>query len=209
MSPRYTLFVCRERRPGFEEPDQLEATEGPGRMSDIESVDCFHSWRVDDFFGSAVTVTSTRAPFLSLTSSPCSSVSVFSIRRSRYRWSAPSTAIFAFSGWPGPRDGMILSTVPGRLVLGCSGIRAVSRFSSAILADLAMRGLAISFLTLARVAVGVFRSFLTQHAPMMTSRWKPCSRISDSCANFRHRQNRSKVECSLSPAETNAFLGAT
>jgi len=47
---------------------------------------------------------------------------------------------------------MILSTVPGMVVLGCSGIRAVSCFSSAILADLAMRGFAISFVTLARVA---------------------------------------------------------
>jgi hypothetical protein len=37
--------------------------------------------------------------------------------------------------------------------LGCSEIRAVSKFSSAILADLAMRGFAISFLTLARIAV--------------------------------------------------------
>ena len=48
---------------------------------------------------------------------------------------------------------MILSTVPGMVVLGRSGIRAVSRFSSAILADLAMRGLAISLLTLARVVL--------------------------------------------------------
>jgi hypothetical protein len=32
---------------------------------------------------------------------------------------------------------MILSTVPGMVKLGCSGIRAVSRFGSAILADLA------------------------------------------------------------------------
>jgi hypothetical protein len=47
---------------------------------------------------------------------------------------------------------MILSTVPGTMVLGCSGIRAGSRFSSIILADLAMRGFAISFRTLARVA---------------------------------------------------------
>ena len=47
---------------------------------------------------------------------------------------------------------MILSTVPDMVRLGFSGIRAVSRFSSAILADLAMRGFAISFLTLARVA---------------------------------------------------------
>ena len=47
---------------------------------------------------------------------------------------------------------MILSTVPGMVVLGCSGIRPVSRFSSVILADLAIRGFAISFLTLACVA---------------------------------------------------------
>jgi hypothetical protein len=39
------------------------------------------------------------------------------------------------------------------VTLGSSGIRVVSRFSSAILADLAMRGFAISFLTLARVAL--------------------------------------------------------
>ncbi len=48
---------------------------------------------------------------------------------------------------------MILSTVPAMLALGCSGDRAVSRFSSAILADLAMRGFAISVRTLARVAL--------------------------------------------------------
>jgi hypothetical protein len=46
---------------------------------------------------------------------------------------------------------MILWTVPGIVVVGCSGIRAVSKFSSAILADLAMRGFAISLLTLARI----------------------------------------------------------
>ena len=48
---------------------------------------------------------------------------------------------------------MILSTVPGMVVLGCSEILAVSRFSSVILADLAIRGVAISFLTLARIAL--------------------------------------------------------
>jgi hypothetical protein len=47
---------------------------------------------------------------------------------------------------------MILSTVPGIEVLGCSGTRATSKFSSAIRADFAMRGFAISFLTLACVA---------------------------------------------------------
>ena len=56
---------------------------------------------------------------------------------------------------------MILSTVPGIEVLGCSGIRVISKFSSAIRADLAMRGFAISFLTLACVAVsGSFLCFL-------------------------------------------------
>jgi hypothetical protein len=90
---------------------------------------------------------------LSLTSSPCSSVSVFSIRRSRYRWSAPPIAICAFSGWLGPGDGMILSTVPGMVVLGRSEIRAAFRFSSVILADLAIRGVTISFLTLARIVL--------------------------------------------------------
>jgi hypothetical protein len=65
----------------------------------------------------------------------------------------PSTPIFASSGWLGRGDGMILSTVPGMMALGCSGIRAVSKFSSAIFADLATRGFAISFLTLACVAL--------------------------------------------------------
>ena len=55
---------------------------------------------------------------------------------------------------------MILSTVPGMLTLGCSGIRVVSRFISAIFADLAMRGFSISFLTLAVAASpGSFSSF--------------------------------------------------
>jgi hypothetical protein len=47
------------------------------------------------------------------------------------------------------------------VTLGCSEIRAVSSFSSAIFADLAMRGFAISFLTLAHVAApGSFLRFL-------------------------------------------------
>jgi len=41
---------------------------------------------------------------------------------------------------------MILSTVPAMVALGGSGVRAGSRFSAAILADLAM-GLAISVRT--------------------------------------------------------------
>ena len=58
----------------------------------------------------------------------------------------------SLSGWLGRGDGMILSTPSGIVVLGCSGMRDVSRFSSAILADLDIRGFAISFLTLALVA---------------------------------------------------------
>jgi hypothetical protein len=42
------------------------------------------------------------------------------------------------------------------VALGCSEIRVVSKFSSAILADLAMRGFAISFLTLARLTLPEF-----------------------------------------------------
>jgi hypothetical protein len=45
--------------------------------------------------------------------------------------------------------------------LGCSGVRAVSKFISVILADLAMVGFAISFLTLARVELPIsFSCFL-------------------------------------------------
>jgi|GEM_PF-6290181 len=58
----------------------------------------------------------------------------------------------SLSGWLGRGDGMILSTPSGIVVLGCSGMRAVSRFSSVILADLAMRGFGISSLTLPCVA---------------------------------------------------------
>jgi|HubBroStandDraft_4_1064222.scaffolds.fasta_scaffold57132_1 hypothetical protein len=57
------------------------------------------------------------------------------------------------SGWLVCRDGIILFTIPGIVVLGRSGIREVARFNSAIFADLAMRGFAISFATLARVAL--------------------------------------------------------
>jgi len=48
---------------------------------------------------------------------------------------------------------MIFSTVPSIATLGSSRIRSLSRFNSKILADLAMRGFAISFVTLARVAL--------------------------------------------------------
>jgi hypothetical protein len=64
----------------------------------------------------------------------------------------PVYSYLCFSRWLARGDGMILSTIPGTVVLGCSGALAVSRFSAVILADLAMRGFAISFLTLAYVA---------------------------------------------------------
>jgi hypothetical protein len=47
---------------------------------------------------------------------------------------------------------MILSTMPGTGVLGRSGFREVAGFRSANLADLVMRGFAISFWTLIRIA---------------------------------------------------------
>jgi hypothetical protein len=55
-------------------------------------------------------------------------------------------------------DVLILCPVNYARMYSRSEIRAVSRFRSAILADLAMRGFAISFLTLARVASS--KSFL-------------------------------------------------
>jgi hypothetical protein len=50
---------------------------------------------------------------------------------------------------------MVLSMVPGNVTLGSTESRGVSRFNPAILADLTMRGFAISFLT---VICGVFLS---------------------------------------------------
>ncbi len=47
---------------------------------------------------------------------------------------------------------MILSTIPGMVLLAYAEIRAVFGFTSSLHADLAMRGLANSFLTLASVA---------------------------------------------------------
>jgi len=60
-------------------------------------------------------------------------------------------------------DGMILSTVSGTLILGCSGNRAVSKFSSFILADLEIRGFAISFLTLSSVVFSSLAMSLSAH----------------------------------------------
>lgn len=71
--------------------------------------------------------------------------------------SLPDLRLFRLAG---SRAGIILFTVPGMVVLGCSGVHAQSSFSSAILADLAIRGFAISFLTLARVSLPGLLSFL-------------------------------------------------
>jgi hypothetical protein len=76
---------------------------------------------------------------------------------------------------------MILSTVPGMLELAGSGIRVVSSFSSAIFADLAMRGFPISFLT--RACVLSLDSFLlfcaasTHHAIEMARPQSPIAQF--------------------------------
>jgi hypothetical protein len=64
---------------------------------------------------------------------------------------------------------MILLTVPGTVILGCSGMRAVSKFISAIRADLAMRGFAISFFTLSCVVLS--RSFIL-HRFLIARGWR-------------------------------------
>ena len=134
------------------------------------------------FFGSAMTVPQCERPFLSFTSSPCSSDSVFSIRGSRCWGSAWPTAICAFSGLA--RTGR-----PDNFV-DCSGHSGtwLSRNSRCIqnqfhyscrlgharlchfLRDAGARRVAAFFLT-----------FLKPHAPIMISRWKPCSPLSHSC----------------------------
>jgi len=72
------------------------------------------------------------------------------------------------------------STVRVPAVAGCA-LTVRSLFSSAILEDLAMRGFAISFLKLARVALSgsflFFLGILLRRAPTMTSRPKQNSLI--------------------------------
>jgi hypothetical protein len=51
------------------------------------------------------------------------------------------------------------------VALGCSRVRAVSKFISVILADLAMVGFAISFLTLARVELPIAFSWFLCDMP--------------------------------------------
>jgi len=66
---------------------------------------------------------------------------------------------------------MIFSTVPRKVVLDSSGIRAGSKFSARTLADLAMRGIDISFFTPARIALLVsflgFLRIMTHHGTEM------------------------------------------
>ena len=77
------------------------------------------------------------------------------------RLAGPTDSNLCLFRFPRPGDGMIFSTVPGMVALGRSGIRVGSRLCSAIFADRAMRGFAISFLTLARVALlGSFLALL-------------------------------------------------
>jgi hypothetical protein len=80
-------------------------------------------------------------------------IKAFLMRRLRYRRAVPSRAIYAFSGWPRVGGELIFSTVPGTVALAHSGIRAVSKFRSIILADLDMRGFAISVLMLSTVVM--------------------------------------------------------
>ncbi len=61
---------------------------------------------------------------------------------------------------------MILTTVPPMVTIGGSGIRVVSTFSSAILADLVIGGFAISFRTSASVVLpGSFVALLYTMRP--------------------------------------------
>jgi hypothetical protein len=74
---------------------------------------------------------------------------------------------------------MILLTVPGIVVLGCSRIRAKSLDSGPLfLPDVAMRRFAIFLGDLNKHGVpGFFLSLLMQHGPMMASTPKQCCSI--------------------------------
>jgi len=124
--------------------------------------------------------TSTSAPFLSFTSSPCPSDSLFSMRRSRYRGSARSTAICVFSSWLWTRDDFV----------DCSGLSGtwLSRNSRCIQNQFhhscgpGHARLRHFLLDAGKCRVGTFfLTFLMPHTPIMISRWKPCSPLSHSC----------------------------
>ena len=65
----------------------------------------------------------------------------------------PGHGYLCLSGWIVRRDAMILLTLPDRVALARPGTRSASRFNSAFRADFVIRGFAISFLMLARVAL--------------------------------------------------------
>jgi hypothetical protein len=69
------------------------------------------------------------------------------------------------------------------MVLGCSGIRAVASFRTASRADLVIRGLAISFMTLARDALQIF--FLV----FICSIYPPWRRDIGAALPFRKNEN--------------------
>ena len=76
----------------------------------------------------------------------------------------------------------------GTVILGCTRIREESRFNSAILADLAVRGLAISFVTLVSIAFpDSFLVFLCSMDPFWHrrgSRSVPFSTVTNDSARF-------------------------
>jgi hypothetical protein len=78
-----------------------------------------------------------------------------------------SAGAASFLGYFEREARMIFSTLSGGIVRGFSKICEASRFRSAILADLETRGLAISFVTLARTAVSI--SFFRFLRPMHQS----------------------------------------
>jgi hypothetical protein len=127
-------------------------------------------------------------------------------------------AICAFSGWPRRGDGIISSTIPGTIELGCPGIRKVSKSSSAILADLEMRGLAISFVTFVRIVLLFFLFIIHQslhrdesntvpfrtvgmcgYAPNLTERHSPLGlgMTMGECSNAEWNRIRDALEVGL------------
>jgi hypothetical protein len=126
-----------------------------------------------------MTVTSTGLPFVSFTSPPSSSVDKFSMRSfPRFR-STASTAGCAFSGGFRPHQAKILSSVPGRVVVGCPTICVVCRFGSVILAGLDLRGFAIfpPDAGSCRVALSIL-ALVPQHAHSTVPEGSPRSPLS-------------------------------
>ena len=93
------------------------------------------------------------------------SVNSFAMRRLPYRRSAPFTSIYALFDLRARADTIIFSTIPCIVALGCFAKRAASRLRSTIRADLAMRGFAISSVTLTRVALADSRLLFLRRMP--------------------------------------------